>query len=193
MGHSQLSRPPGMNIFHLLLATLLVSMCFLTPSSHLAPEEKPRDDRSLRDNSSVKILDFPSVSIVVRDLQKHLALLLLSLFEALNKKSKRISRKEAEKKKPSKFFLCTRRISSPQKLHMANSYSFPVFDAWNAGSERNSSMKTVARPRPPPPIPCVATRASCKSPAPACCDPCASCQCRFFRSTCSCRVLRPVC
>nr|AMD09919.1 agouti-signaling protein isoform X4 [Neogale vison] len=176
MGHSQLSRPPGMNIFHLLLATLLVSMCFLTPSSHLAPEEKPRDDRSLRDNSSVKILDFPSVSIV-----------------ALNKKSKRISRKEAEKKKPSKFFLCTRRISSPQKLHMANSYSFPVFDAWNAGSERNSSMKTVARPRPPPPIPCVATRASCKSPAPACCDPCASCQCRFFRSTCSCRVLRPVC
>ncbi|XP_044118264.1 agouti-signaling protein [Neovison vison] len=132
-----------MNIFHLLLATLLVSMCFLTPSSHLAPEEKPRDDRSLRDNSSVKILDFPSVSIV-----------------ALNKKSKRISRKEAEKKKPSK---------------------------------RNSSMKTVARPRPPPPTPCVATRASCKSPAPACCDPCASCQCRFCRSTCSCRVLRPVC
>nr|AMD09922.1 agouti-signaling protein isoform X7 [Neogale vison] len=104
MGHSQLSRPPGMNIFHLLLATLLVSMCFLTPSSHLAPEEKPRDDRSLRDNSSVKILDFPSVSIVVRDLQKHLALLLLSLFEALNKKSKRISRKEAEKKKPSKVW-----------------------------------------------------------------------------------------
>lgn len=40
--------------------------------------------------------------IAVRDLQKHLALLLLSLFEALNKKSKRISRKEAEKKKPSK-------------------------------------------------------------------------------------------
>ncbi|XP_058989484.1 agouti-signaling protein isoform X3 [Mustela lutreola] len=149
-----------MNILHLLLATLLVSMCFLTPSSHLPPEEKPRDDRSLRDNSSVKILDFPSVSIVVCDLQKHLALLLLSLFEALNKKSKRISRKEAEKKKSSK---------------------------------RNSSTKTVARPRPPPPTPCVATRASCKSPAPACCDPCASCQCHFFRSACSCRVLNPVC
>ncbi|XP_058989485.1 agouti-signaling protein isoform X4 [Mustela lutreola] len=132
-----------MNILHLLLATLLVSMCFLTPSSHLPPEEKPRDDRSLRDNSSVKILDFPSVSIV-----------------ALNKKSKRISRKEAEKKKSSK---------------------------------RNSSTKTVARPRPPPPTPCVATRASCKSPAPACCDPCASCQCHFFRSACSCRVLNPVC
>ncbi|XP_047602934.1 agouti-signaling protein [Lutra lutra] len=117
----------------------LVSLCFLTPNSHLAPEEKPRDDRSLRDNSSVKILDFPSVSIV-----------------ALNKKSKRISRKEAEKKKSSK---------------------------------RNSSTKTVARPRPPPPTHCVATRASCKSPAPAC----ASCQCRFFHSSCSCRVLRPVC
>uniref|UniRef100_A0A452TG01 Agouti signaling protein n=1 Tax=Ursus maritimus TaxID=29073 RepID=A0A452TG01_URSMA len=75
-----------MNIFHLLLATLLVSLCFLTAYSHLAPEEKPGDDRSLRSNSSANLLDFPSVSIV-----------------ALNKKSKKISRKEAEKKRSSKF------------------------------------------------------------------------------------------
>nr|XP_025865697.1 agouti-signaling protein [Vulpes vulpes] len=95
-----------------------------------------------------------------RGLQKHLALLLLSLFEALNKKSKKISRKEAEKKRSSK---------------------------------KKASMKNVARPRPPPPNPCVATRNSCKSPAPACCDPCASCQCRFFRSACTCRVLSPSC
>ncbi|XP_040494128.1 agouti-signaling protein isoform X1 [Ursus maritimus] len=74
-----------MNIFHLLLATLLVSLCFLTAYSHLAPEEKPGDDRSLRSNSSANLLDFPSVSIV-----------------ALNKKSKKISRKEAEKKRSSK-------------------------------------------------------------------------------------------
>ncbi|CAK7319482.1 Agouti-signaling protein [Vulpes lagopus] len=148
-----------MNIFRLLLATLLVSLCFLTAYSHLA-EEKPKDDRSLRSNSSVNLLDFPSVSIVARGLQKHLALLLLSLFEALNKKSKKISRKEAEKKRSSK---------------------------------KKASMKNVARPRPPPPNPCVATRNSCKSPAPACCDPCASCQCRFFRSACTCRVLSPSC
>ncbi|XP_073736638.1 agouti-signaling protein isoform X3 [Callorhinus ursinus] len=75
-----------MNIFRLLLATLLVSLCFLTAYSHLAPEEKPRDDRSLRSNSSVNLLDFPSVSIV-----------------ALNKKSKKISRKEVEKKRSSKI------------------------------------------------------------------------------------------
>ncbi|KAM8920330.1 agouti-signaling protein [Lycaon pictus] len=131
-----------MNIFCLLLATLLVSLCFLTAYSHLA-EEKPKDDRSLRSNSSVNLLDFPSVSIV-----------------ALNKKSKKISRKEAEKKRSSK---------------------------------KKASMKNVARPRPPPPTPCVATRHSCKSPAPACCDPCASCQCRFFRSACTCRVLSPSC
>ncbi|XP_073736636.1 agouti-signaling protein isoform X1 [Callorhinus ursinus] len=132
-----------MNIFRLLLATLLVSLCFLTAYSHLAPEEKPRDDRSLRSNSSVNLLDFPSVSIV-----------------ALNKKSKKISRKEVEKKRSSK---------------------------------KKASMKNVAETRPPPPTPCVATRDSCKAPAPACCDPCASCQCRFFRSVCSCRVLRPLC
>ncbi|EFB21623.1 hypothetical protein PANDA_004511, partial [Ailuropoda melanoleuca] len=137
-----------MNIFRLLLTTLLVSLCFLTAYSHLAPEEKPRDDKSLRSNSSVNLLGFPSVSIV-----------------ALNKKSKKISRKEAEKKRSSKPRL----------------------------PRRKPSMKNVARPRPPPPTPCVATRDSCKPPAPACCDPCASCQCRFFRSACSCRVLRPVC
>ncbi|XP_034496065.1 agouti-signaling protein isoform X2 [Ailuropoda melanoleuca] len=137
------SKASRMNIFRLLLTTLLVSLCFLTAYSHLAPEEKPRDDKSLRSNSSVNLLGFPSVSIV-----------------ALNKKSKKISRKEAEKKRSSK---------------------------------KKPSMKNVARPRPPPPTPCVATRDSCKPPAPACCDPCASCQCRFFRSACSCRVLRPVC
>lgn len=59
--------------------------------------------------------------------------------------------------------------------------------------QKKPSRKNVARPRPPPPTPCVATRDSCKPPAPVCCDPCASCQCRFFRSACACRVLRPDC
>ncbi|XP_058418159.1 agouti-signaling protein-like [Diceros bicornis minor] len=103
----------------------------------------------------------PEVKTQALGLQKHLTLLLLSLLEALNKKSRKISRKEAEKKKRS--------------------------------SKKNASMKKVARPRPLPPAPCVATRDSCKPPAPACCDPCASCHCRFSRSACSCRVLNPAC
>ncbi|XP_041526856.1 agouti-signaling protein [Microtus oregoni] len=131
-----------MDVTRLLLATLVGFLCFLTVYSHLGPEETLSDDRSLRSNSSVNSLDFSSVSIV-----------------ALNKKSKRISRKEAEKRKRS--------------------------------SKMNASLKKEARP--PPPTPCVATRDSCKPPAPACCDPCASCQCRFFRSACTCRVLNPYC
>ncbi|XP_037353981.1 agouti-signaling protein-like isoform X1 [Talpa occidentalis] len=131
--------PPRMDITRLLLATLLVCLCFLTACSHLAPEEKPRDDRS---KSSMNLLDFPSVSIV-----------------ALNKKSEKISRKEAEKK----------------------------------SSKKKASMTKAARPRPQSPAACVATRDSCKPPAPACCDPCAYCQCRLFRSACSCRVLSPRC
>ncbi|KAK7808949.1 hypothetical protein U0070_010096 [Myodes glareolus] len=130
-----------MDVTRLLLATLVGFLCFLTVYSHLGPEETLRDDRNLRSNSSVNSLDFSSVSIV-----------------ALNKKSKRISRKEAEKRKRS--------------------------------SKMNASLKEA---RPPPPTPCVATRDSCKPPAPACCDPCASCQCRFFRSACACRVLNPYC
>ncbi|TKC33409.1 hypothetical protein EI555_020548 [Monodon monoceros] len=191
-----------MDVTRLLLATLLVCLCFLTAYSHLAPEEKPRDERSLRSNSSMNLLDFPSVSIVGRSaarltrtcwpksqdviypanpsssplpwgfLEPPLLLPLHcssgpsetgfapSLFEAQNKKSKKISRKEAEKKRSSK---------------------------------KKASMKKVAQPQPPPPGSCVATRDSCKPPAPPCCDPCAFCQCRFFRSACSCRVLNPTC
>ncbi|KAL2763811.1 agouti-signaling protein precursor [Daubentonia madagascariensis] len=131
-----------MDVTRLLLATLLVFMCFFTAYSYLPPEEKPKDENSPRNNSSMNLLDFPSVSIV-----------------ALNKKSKKISRKEAEKKRSSK----------------------------------EASVKKAARPRPTPAAPCVATRFSCKPPAPACCDPCAYCHCRFFRSACSCRVLNPSC
>ncbi|XP_057637888.1 agouti-signaling protein [Chionomys nivalis] len=131
-----------MDVTRLLLATLVGFLCFLTVYSHLGPEETLSNDWSLRSNSSVNSLDFSSVSIV-----------------ALNKKSKRISRKEAEKQK---------RLS-----------------------KMNASLKKEARP--PPPTPCVATRDSCKPSAPACCDPCASCQCRFFRSACTCRVLNPYC
>ena len=57
-------RPPGMDVSRLLLSTLLVCLCFLTAYSHLAPEEKPRDERNLKNNSSMNLLDFPSVSIV---------------------------------------------------------------------------------------------------------------------------------
>ncbi|XP_005084696.1 agouti-signaling protein [Mesocricetus auratus] len=131
-----------MDVTRLLLATLVGFLCFLAIYCHMVPEETLRDDRSLRSNSSMNSLDFSSVSIV-----------------ALNKKSKKISRKEAEKQKRS--------------------------------SKKKASMKKVARP--PPPTPCVATRDSCKPPAPACCDPCASCQCRFFRSACTCRALNPNC
>ncbi|XP_005002783.2 agouti-signaling protein isoform X2 [Cavia porcellus] len=132
-----------MDATRLLLATLLV-LYFLTACSHLPLEEKPKDDRYLRSNSSKNFVDFPSVSIV-----------------ALNKKSKTFSKKEAEKRKRS--------------------------------SKKKASMKEVKPPRPPPPAPCVATRDSCKPPAPACCNPCASCQCRFFGSVCSCRVLNLHC
>ncbi|XP_049635375.1 agouti-signaling protein [Suncus etruscus] len=129
-----------MAVPRLLLLMLVVFLYGLAVYSHLAPEEKTRDDKSLESNSSLNQLDFPAVSIM-----------------ALNKNSKKVSRKEAEEKSPKK----------------------------------KTSVKKVARPRLP--MPCVATRSSCRPPAPACCDPCASCQCRFFRSVCSCRVLKPNC
>nr|XP_021585268.1 agouti-signaling protein isoform X1 [Ictidomys tridecemlineatus] len=153
-----------MDITRLLLATLLVFLCILAAYSHLAPEEEPRDDGSLRSNSSMKVLDIPSVSIV-----------------ALNKKSQKISRTEAEKRTRSS------KAETISTAGMASSSS-PAFPL-----QKKAPMKKVARPRPPPPTPCVATRDSCKSPSPPCCDPCASCVCRFFGSVCSCRVLNRNC
>ncbi|XP_073092802.1 agouti-signaling protein isoform X1 [Manis javanica] len=53
-----------MDVTRLLLATLLVCLCFLTAYSHLVPEEKPRDDRRLMSNCSVNLLGSPCVYIV---------------------------------------------------------------------------------------------------------------------------------
>ncbi|XP_016284102.1 agouti-signaling protein [Monodelphis domestica] len=47
--------------------------------------------------------------------------------------------------------------------------------------------------RPPPPANCVATWGNCQPLASPCCNPCAICHCRFFRSVCSCRLFRPRC
>ncbi|XP_042550560.1 agouti-signaling protein [Dipodomys spectabilis] len=131
-----------MDITRLLLATLLVFLCFLTAYSHLAPEENSEDDKNLKNNS-----ENPSgVSIV-----------------ALNKKSKEISRNEAEERTMS--------------------------------SKKKAPKKKEARPRPRPqrPPPCVATRDSCRPLALPCCNPCATCICRFFGSICTCRVFNYYC
>uniref|UniRef100_A0AC11D4H1 Uncharacterized protein n=2 Tax=Ovis aries TaxID=9940 RepID=A0AC11D4H1_SHEEP len=108
--------PPGMDVSRLFLATLLVCLCFLSAYSHLAPEEKPRDERNLKNNSSMNLLDFPSVSIV-----------------ALNKKSKKISRNEAEKKKRASKEL------SPLKTHIAPAVTQP---AWNEGCKHQTQDRT---------------------------------------------------
>ncbi|TEA32783.1 hypothetical protein DBR06_SOUSAS4210102 [Sousa chinensis] len=173
-----------MDVTRLLLATLLVCLCFLTAYSHLAPEEKPRDERSLRSNSSMNLLDFPSVSIVAQGPQR-LVLLLLSL-----KHRTRNPKRSAEKKRKKKD------LPSPRSLQAEVRTSGADVDCSGrpgVSPQKKASMKKVAQPRPPPPGPCVASRDSCKPPAPACCDPCAFCQCRFFRSACSCRVLNPTC
>eukprot|EP00069_Balaena_mysticetus_P021410 bmy_00563T0 len=174
-----------MDVTRLLLATLLVCLCSLTAYSHLAPEEKPRDERSLRSNSSMNLLDFPSVSIVAQGPQR-LALLLLSL-----KHRTRNPKRSAEKKRKKRKDLPSPR-SSQAEVRISGA-DVDCSGSPGVSPQKKDSMKKVARPRPPPPGPCVATRDSCKPPAPACCDPCAFCQCRFFRSACSCRVLSPTC
>lgn len=53
-----------MAVPRLLLLMLVVFLYGLAVYSHLAPEEKPRDDKSLESNSSLNLLDFPAVSIM---------------------------------------------------------------------------------------------------------------------------------
>ncbi|XP_022623435.1 agouti-signaling protein-like [Seriola dumerili] len=47
--------------------------------------------------------------------------------------------------------------------------------------------------RPPPPANCIPLWGSCKSPGNVCCDFCAFCQCRLFRTVCYCRMGNPRC
>ncbi|XP_077459190.1 agouti signaling protein 1 [Stigmatopora argus] len=50
-----------------------------------------------------------------------------------------------------------------------------------------------SRRRPPPPAGCVPQWGSCKSSGKVCCDFCAFCHCRIFRTVCYCRVGNPRC
>ncbi|XP_077386221.1 agouti signaling protein 1 isoform X2 [Festucalex cinctus] len=49
------------------------------------------------------------------------------------------------------------------------------------------------RRRPPPPPGCVPVWGSCKSEGKVCCDVCAFCHCRIFRTVCYCRMGNPRC
>uniref|UniRef100_H3C4B2 Agouti-signaling protein n=1 Tax=Tetraodon nigroviridis TaxID=99883 RepID=H3C4B2_TETNG len=53
--------------------------------------------------------------------------------------------------------------------------------------------KYGVKKRPPPPANCLPLGGSCKAPGTVCCDFCAFCQCRLFRTVCYCRMGNPHC
>ncbi|XP_061640837.1 agouti signaling protein 1 [Phyllopteryx taeniolatus] len=53
--------------------------------------------------------------------------------------------------------------------------------------------KLGGRRRPPPPAGCVPLWGSCKTAGKVCCDFCAFCHCRIFRTVCYCRMGNPQC
>lgn len=63
----------------------------------------------------------------------------------------------------------------------------------NKRTKKQKKNKFGVRKRPPPPPNCVPLGGSCKSPTNVCCDFCAFCQCRLFRTVCYCRMGNPRC
>uniref|UniRef100_UPI0037E84742 agouti signaling protein 1 n=1 Tax=Semicossyphus pulcher TaxID=241346 RepID=UPI0037E84742 len=63
----------------------------------------------------------------------------------------------------------------------------------NKKTKKQRKKKFNAKKRPPPPANCIPLRASCKSSSSVCCDFCAFCQCRLFRTVCFCRMGNPRC
>ncbi|KAM6453823.1 agouti-signaling protein [Liasis olivaceus] len=59
--------------------------------------------------------------------------------------------------------------------------------------KRMGQQKKPSRPKPSPPLNCVATWASCRPPSHPCCDSCAFCHCRLFQMVCYCRMGNPNC
>uniref|UniRef100_A0A4W5P7U3 Agouti-signaling protein n=1 Tax=Hucho hucho TaxID=62062 RepID=A0A4W5P7U3_9TELE len=52
---------------------------------------------------------------------------------------------------------------------------------------------SVKNKRPPPPPNCVPLWGSCKTPSNVCCEYCAFCHCRLFKTVCYCRMGNPRC
>ncbi|XP_058486728.1 agouti-signaling protein-like [Solea solea] len=67
------------------------------------------------------------------------------------------------------------------------------------GKKQKKKKYGAKHPPPPPPPPptapanCSPLWGSCKSPSNVCCDSCAFCQCRLFRTVCFCRMGNPHC
>ncbi|XP_017158747.1 agouti signaling protein 1 isoform X2 [Poecilia reticulata] len=58
---------------------------------------------------------------------------------------------------------------------------------------KKQKKNKFVRKRPPPPPDCVPLWGSCKAPGNVCCDFCAFCQCRLFKTVCVCRMGNPRC
>ncbi|XP_028262280.1 agouti signaling protein 1 [Parambassis ranga] len=58
----------------------------------------------------------------------------------------------------------------------------------NKKTKKQKNNKFGVKRRPPPPPGCIPQWGSCKSPENVCCDYCAFCQCRLFRTVCFCRM-----
>ncbi|XP_074503737.1 agouti signaling protein 1 [Sebastes fasciatus] len=63
----------------------------------------------------------------------------------------------------------------------------------NKKGKKQRKDKFGVKKRPPPPADCIPLWGSCKSPTNVCCDFCAFCQCRLFRTVCICRMGNPLC
>ncbi|XP_029288156.1 agouti signaling protein 1 [Cottoperca gobio] len=63
----------------------------------------------------------------------------------------------------------------------------------NKKTKKHKKNKFSVKKRPPPPANCIPLWGSCKSPSNVCCDFCAFCQCRLFRTVCFCRMGNPHC
>ncbi|KAM4740275.1 agouti signaling protein 1 [Anableps anableps] len=58
---------------------------------------------------------------------------------------------------------------------------------------KKQKKSKFVKQRPPPPANCVPLGGSCKSAGNVCCDFCAFCQCRLFKTVCFCRMGNPRC
>ncbi|XP_038551373.1 agouti signaling protein 1 [Micropterus salmoides] len=63
----------------------------------------------------------------------------------------------------------------------------------NKKTKKQKKNKFSVKKRPPPPADCIPLWGSCKSPGNVCCDFCAFCQCRLFKTVCICRMGNPRC
>ncbi|PKK18175.1 agouti signaling protein [Columba livia] len=84
-------------------------------------------------------------------------------------------------------------LSRSNKMNLPDLPPISIVAENKKASKKKAEPKTPPKPRPTPAADCVPNFKTCKPHLNSCCNYCALCKCRIFRTVCQCLTLNPKC